>query len=113
MNDHVFRRTLDVTAPLLVWALYFFVAYIFVALACDSSLMHTQWLGLSLIRAVLMLLTIAAGLAHIFLLWRALRAYRGAGYALMPAARLACAILGLIGSTWTAIPMFILAVCVQ
>lgn len=113
MNDHIFRRTLDATAPLILWGLYFFAAYIFVALACDSTLAQAQWLGQSLIRSVLMLWTIATGLTLALLLWRAVINYRGAAYALMPAARLACALLGLIASAWTAVPMFILSVCSQ
>lgn len=113
MNDHIFRHMLDATAPLIVWALYFFAAYIFVALACDSILVQAQWLGQSLIRSVLMLWTIATGLALALLLWRAIINYRGAAYALMSAARLACALLALIASAWAAAPMFILSVCSQ
>lgn len=110
-RDHFFRDAMDASAPLLLWALHFFVVYIFAALACESTLVGAQLFSYPLIEGVLRLLSLIASLLLLGLLWRAIALYRHASQKFLPFTRLLCVMLGTIGIVWTSVPMFILSAC--
>lgn len=108
-QDHLFRKLLLGTAPLLVWAGHFFFCYAYAAAACLRN-----WPGRE---RVLLLATVMAVGAGIWLLWRALRAAsRKAGPgvragSLLDWARIGGAVLALTGMLWTSVPLMMLALC--
>jgi hypothetical protein len=110
-RDHFFRDSVDASAPLLLWALHFFAVYIFVALACGSTLADAQLAGYSMIKTVSLLLSMIAILLVAGLCWRAILLCRQRPQQLLSLARLGCAMLGAIGIIWTSVPMLILASC--
>lgn len=112
-DDRIFHRTFDATAPLILWALHFFAAYIFAVASCDTTLADALWLDRPLIWMVLLAWTIVVLPVAAFLLWRAVVLYLMAPRQLLSGARLGCAVLGAIGIVWTAVPMLILSVCSQ
>jgi hypothetical protein len=112
-REYFFRRTFYATAPLLLWAVHFFGAYVFTAMSCASELADAMWHGRSVIAWVLVVWTALAIVLAICLLWRALIDYRKSRAALMNGARIGCALLGAIGIAWTAMPLFILSVCTK
>lgn len=110
-RDHFFRKSVDASAPLLLWALHFFGVYIFVALACGSTLSDAQLFGYPLIKSVSLLLSLIAILLVAGLCRRAILLCRQTPQQLLSLARLGCAVLGTIAIVLTTIPMFILASC--
>lgn len=110
-RDHFFRDSVDASAPLLLWALHFFAIYIFVALACGSTLVDVQLAGFPLIKSVSLLLSLLALFLVAGLWWRAILLCRKRPQQLLSLARLGCAMLGAIGIIWTSVPMLILASC--
>jgi hypothetical protein len=111
-HDHFFHRTLDASAPLLLWALHFFVAYIFSAAACDTRLAKVSWYGQPAIWLILVAWTAIMFAAIAWLLWRAAHR-RSSAQRLLPDARFGCAILATVGVVWTTVPMFIVSVCTK
>lgn len=112
-HERFFLRTLDATAPLLLWALHFFVAYIFVAMSCDTGWVDLIWRGSPAIRLLLVAWTMAMLALDLWLLLRAIVRYRNAPPGLQAGARVGCAVLGTIGIAWTAVPMFVLSACTK
>jgi len=112
-REYFFRRTFDATAPLLLWAIHFFGAYMFTAMSCTGELADAMWHGRSVIAWVLVAWTALAIAAAVWLLWRAAIGYRQSPVTLMDGARIGCALLGAIGIAWTALPLFVLAVCTK
>ena len=110
-HDYFFRDAADASAPLLLWALHFFAVYIFVALACVSTLIDAQLFGYPLIKNVSLLLSLLAILLVAGLMWRAIFLYRKTSQQLLSLARLGCAVLGVIGIIWSTVPMLILESC--
>jgi hypothetical protein len=110
-RDHFFRDSVDASAPLLLWALHFFAVYIFVALACGSTLVDAQLFGYPLIKSVSLLLSLLAILLVAGLLWRAIFLCRQRPQPLLSLARLGFAMLGALGIVWTTIPMLVLESC--
>ncbi|HWT73068.1 MAG TPA: hypothetical protein VN361_12865 [Oxalicibacterium sp.] len=103
---------MDACAPLLLWALHFFGAYVFAAASCTTALADTVWFGQAAIRLTLIVWTIAALLLAGWLLLRACRALRETGRRhLLSGARAGCAALGLLGIVWTALPLLTLSAC--
>lgn len=112
-DDDIFRHFLDATAPLLLWALHFFAAYAFAAVACDSGLAKMIWAGQSAILLVLAVATAAAFLMLLLLVARAVQLCRITPWQLLSGARLGLAVLALLGLAWVAVPLFVLPVCVE
>lgn len=110
-RDRFFQDALDASAPLLLWALHFFVVYIFVALSCGSTLVDATLFGRPLIESVCLALTVLALLIVAGSLWRAIGYCRLDAHSLLPLVRLGCAMLGMIGILLTSVPMFILSAC--
>lgn len=113
LRERLFLSTFDACAPLLLWALHFFAAYVFAALACDTALAEQVWAGRSAVWMVLMGWSIAALLCAASLLTRAARRWREADphARLLNGTRLGCAVLGVIGIAWTALPLLALPAC--
>jgi hypothetical protein len=111
MRDRLAPLSFDACAPLLLWALHFFGAYVFAAAACLTSLADTEWMGRSVIWLVLIVWTMAALLCALWLLIRAGRRRRPDGR-LLSGVRLGCAALGLVGIAWTGLPLLLLSTCV-
>lgn len=110
--DSFLRLSFDAAAPLLLWLLYFFASYAFVAVGCDSRLGRTQWLGLP---AIALVLTVASGvMAALFLmmLGRAVMRWRAVPPTLLSTARLGIAALALLGLVWMAVPQWIMPLCI-
>jgi hypothetical protein len=109
MRDAFFKRLLYATAPLLVWAAHFFIAYLLVAAQCSPALIDraapNRWLlgGLSLL---------AIG-ACVALLARARSSMaRHAGAApLHELAMAAGAVLATIGIGWSSMVMLMTSGC--
>jgi hypothetical protein len=110
-RDRFFRNSVDASAPLLLWALHFFTVYIFVALACESTLVDAQLFGYPYIECMSLLLSLFAIFIATGLLWRAAMMCLLRPRQLLSLARLGCAMLGIIGIIWTSVPMFILSAC--
>lgn len=110
-DDDIFRHFLDATAPLLLWALHFFAAYAFAAVACDSALASSIWIGQPAILLMLAIATMAALMVILLFLWRAVKLCRIAPWQLLSGARLGLAVLALLGLAWVAVPLLILPVC--
>jgi hypothetical protein len=104
-RERLFAMTFDVCAPLLLWALHLFGAYVFAATACGS--MSDDQVQLVLLAWSLIALACAVGL-----LIRA--TYRRRHFVLarlLSGMRLGCAVLGVIGVAWTALPLLVLPSC--
>lgn len=112
-REHFFRRTFGATAPLLLWAVHFFGAYVFAAISCASELADATWHGRSAIASALIVWTTLAIATALWLLWRATIGYRKSQSTLIGGTRIGCALLGAIGIVWTALPLFVLAVCTK
>jgi hypothetical protein len=104
-RERLFARTFDVCAPLLLWALHLFGAYVFAATACAS--MPAEQVRLVLLAWSFIALACAVGL-----LIRAMYRRRHLVHArLLFGMRLGCAVLGVIGVGWTALPLLVLPSC--
>jgi hypothetical protein len=112
-HEHFFLRTFNATAPLLLWAIHFFGAYIFTAMSCATKLVHVVWSERPAIGWLLAAWTFLAMALVLWLLLRAVLDYKKSQSALMSGARFGCALLGAIGIAWTSIPLFILPVCTK
>lgn len=110
-RDRLFLPVMDACAPLLLWALHFFGAYVVAAASCTTALADAVWLGQAAIRLMLLVWTIAALLFAVWLLLRARREGRKARRRLLSGARVGCAALGLLGIAWTALPLLALSAC--
>lgn len=110
-RDRFFPPSFDACAPLLLWALHFFVAYVFAAAACLTSLAEAVWLGHPAIWVALLAWSFAALLCALWLLFRARRACRDAHDRLVSGVRMGCAVLALVGIAWTSLPLLMLSVC--
>lgn len=113
-RDRFWRDSLDASAPLILWALHFFIVYILVAASCvsEADAQHTTIVpGNDVVVVVLQAITVCALLIAAWLVWRAIALYRLASSQLLALARLWCAALAAIGMTWTAVPLFILSTC--
>lgn len=111
-DERFLQRSCDAAAPLLLWLIWFFACYAFVALACDSILVHEQWLGMPAIRLVLYMANALALLVMLALLLRAVALYRSARRrTLLPTARVGIAALGMLGVLWTSMPAMLMAAC--
>lgn len=98
--ERFFAATLHGSAPLLVWALHFFGAYVLVAAGCCRA-------GDASLRTLLLL---GSALAIGAIAWQ-LRGTAGASDRLLRSARLGGGVLALVGVAWTTLPMFVLPVC--
>ncbi len=70
------RQAWLLLAPLILWSLYHFGAYLLVEAACRTGLLAGQILGLRSLNFVVILLTLAALLGHLYLgrvTWRRMR----------------------------------------
>lgn len=94
-NERFFRTTLAVTAPLILWAVHFFITYIYAEAACHSQ-------------AFLNIVSVMALLAGAFLL---LRACRRQPRTLAGVAGQCCALLGLAGIAANTVPILLLPIC--
>lgn len=110
-RDRLISRLFDACAPLLLWALHFFGAYVFAAASCLTPLADKVWMDRSAIWIMLAVWTIAALLCALWLLVRAARRWRATQDRLLSGARLGCAVLGLLGIAWTAMPLLLLSAC--
>ncbi len=113
MQDRFFRDAVDASASLLLWALHFFTVYIFVALACGSTLTQSRLFGRPLIKSVALLMSLIAALLALSLLWRAIALCRLAPRQLLSVARVGCTLLGILGIVWTSVPLVILSACMR
>jgi hypothetical protein len=114
-RDRLFPPTFDVCAPLLLWALHFFGAYVFAAAGCLTSLADMVWMGRSATWLMLLAWSLVGLLCALWLLIRAVRAWHAMHDAsrdrLSCSARVACAALGLTGIAWTSLPLLMLSSC--
>jgi hypothetical protein len=110
-RDRLFPLSFDACAPLLLWALHFFSAYAFAAASCLTPLADMVWWGHSAIWIVLVTWTIAVLLCATWLMIRAVREWRTTRRRLLSGARFGCAMLGLVGIGWTALPLLMLSTC--
>ncbi|AKJ30046.1 hypothetical protein [Caldimonas brevitalea] len=111
LRSPFFALLASASLPLWVWALYFFGSYAFLALACDQQWLEGVWLGMRTLRWVLLLaggLTVALLLV---LLARACSRTRQDTGRLAPKVRLASALLALVATVWTALPLLWLPSC--
>ncbi|GGI54960.1 hypothetical protein [Oxalicibacterium solurbis] len=110
--DDFLRLALDAAAPLLLWLFYFFACYAFVAAGCASMLARMQWLGRPAISLVLTIATVAMTLLILLLLGRAAIRWHAGPRVLLSTARLGIAALALLGVIWTALPHWVMPVCI-
>lgn len=106
MRERLFKRTLQGTAPLLVWAAHFTLCYGLVAAQCSPALLMpgapTIWL--------LALASVAALAVCGWMLWRS-RLALGEQARLLDWARTGSATLALAGIAWTSVPLLLLDGC--
>ena len=100
-RERFFRRLLQGSAPLWVWALHFFGAYGLVATICCTASAQTQWFGISALRLSLWGLSVSAALVIALFIARSLRLPQG----LVRSAGTLGGALALIGMAWTTLPM--------
>ena len=102
MQEPFFRPLWKGSAPLVVWAVYFFAAYAFVAAGCGTALQPFLRTGL-----------LAAGaLALVAIGWLMLRQRgRGSLHRLSGAAQIGSGLLACIGIAWTTLPLLLVPVC--
>lgn len=102
------------TAPLLLWALHFFVLYVAVASGCTRGWAHARWAGLPAVNFGLGIFSAAALVLAVAIVWRSLRGSReksAARHSLIPALRLAGGVLALVGIVWNTVPLLMITPC--
>ena len=109
MREQFFRKLLRGTLPLLVWAVHFGASYVLVAAQCSPAGFapgHPQ-------RLPLVLMTLAALAACAALAWRARGVLAAADERtpLLDWAAAGSALLGLVGTAWTAVPLWFVDGC--
>lgn len=102
-----------VLLPLVLWALYFGACYAWLAVACRPAPAARQVVGLAWPTAGLALASIATLGALGWLLLRALRATAQPDEAvgMVAALRVGAALIALVATLWTALPMLMLPAC--
>lgn len=131
------HRLTGMAAPMLLWALHFVLVYSLQGISCVEGWQHLRLGGLAAVTWWLLGLTLAILLAQVALGMRALRAWRTArrarsldareagdaprhGHACAPAARhrrftaaatAALALLAVVATCFTAIPILLLPTC--
>ncbi|GGC12168.1 hypothetical protein GCM10007205_21610 [Oxalicibacterium flavum] len=111
-HDRFLSSLLDAGAPLILWALWLFGIYAYAAVACDTALANTTWAGHPAIVVVLAGTTGLTLLILLAMLARAIARLCAAPRSLMAFARVGIALLGLIGTVWGALPIFMMTNCV-
>lgn len=110
--DAFLRLSFDAATPLLLWLLYFFAGYAFVAAGCDSRLGSMMWLGRPAIALVLAVASGAMAVLFLLMLGRAVMQWRAAPPTLLSTARVGIAVLALLGLVWMAVPQWIMPLCI-
>ncbi len=114
------HRLTGIAAPLTVWALHLVVVYAMQGLACAQGWQRTPWAGREAVFWWLLLTTLVAAVAIVWLglrAWRVSRAERGAqddtARRRLFGARLtlASAAMALLAVAFTATPIFLLPTC--
>ena len=103
MKEHLIRRTLYGTAPLLIWAAHFTLCYLLVAGECSPAFLRQDAPSVWFMVAATLLALGACGT----LLWRARQMPR----TLIDWAHAGSAVLALAGIAWTAVPLLLLDGC--
>ena len=99
--DHLFRRMLQPSLPLLVWGVHFFFCYI--VAAEQSRFDRVTLISILLIASLLALALLGVSC------WRALRRlHAGGDISLLHWATAACAMLGAMGVLLSCLPMVLL-----
>ncbi len=107
------NRLLGFSAPMLVWAMHFVLAYGLQGLSCSDQANDVRWLQGGLLTTLLVILTLVA-LA--LLGWLGRRAWRcqrevGPPRRFLPAATLLASVMATIAVVFTATPLFLLSPC--
>jgi len=97
--------------PLLVWALHFAFCYTATAAGCVALLRHEAAFTAEGLSALLGGATALAAVAECLLLLHACRGVRRAPRDLLPAVRLAGALIALVGILWAGLPVALLPPC--
>ena len=99
--DHLFRRMMQPSLPLLVWGVHFFFCYL---VAAEQTRFDRVTLTSILVIASLLALALLG-----WLCWRALRRlHAGGNISLLHWATAACAVLGAMGVLLACLPMVLL-----
>lgn len=101
------------TAPLLLWALHFFVLYVVVAAGCTRGWADARWAGGPAVNLALGVFSAAVLVAAAGMVWRSLRGFRESQRreSLLPALRLGSGVLALVGIVWESVPLLMIAPC--
>lgn len=101
------------TAPLLLWALHFFVLYVVVAAGCMRGWADARWAGWPAVNLGLGVFSLAALALTVAMGWRSLRGLKEAqrSESLLPALRLGSGVLALVGIVWDSVPLLMIAPC--
>ncbi len=114
------HRLTGIAAPLTMWALHFVLVYAMQGLACAQGWQRTPWAGREAVFWWLLLTTLVAAVAIVWLglrAWRAWRLERGAQADAAHRRRfatrltLASAAMALLAVAFTATPIFLLPTC--
>jgi len=112
-RDRFLSSLFDAGAPLILWALWLFGVYAYAAVACDTALANAMWGDYPVISMVLTGISALVLLILLAMLIRAVLRWRIAPHSLMAFARIGIALLGLIGTVWGTLPVFMMTNCIK